>query len=151
MTLVPIADASVSRKGGDENCGDSKRLYVANDGGGEGQSLLPFDLALITKSFGPFIGFRKMARGDWMGRGVAWDDVAGDDGTKDDKPTISFVDNFEGGACRGRGHTERGHAERGHAERVPGVGLRFGGGDVEVDGVRRLDGARRRMGRWTTS
>ena len=64
LTLVPIADASVSRKGGDENCGDSKRLYVANNGGGELKSLLPFDLVLVTESFGPVIGFRKMARGD---------------------------------------------------------------------------------------
>ena len=58
LTLVPVADASVSRKGGDENCGDSKRLYVANDGGGEGQSLLPLDLALVAESFGPVIRFR---------------------------------------------------------------------------------------------
>ena len=39
-----------------------------------------------------------MARGDWTERGVAWNDVAGDDGTGDDEPTISFIDNLEGGA-----------------------------------------------------
>ena len=62
-----------------------------------------------------------MARGDWMERGVAWDNVAVNDGTGDDEPTISFVDDLEGGACCGRGHDER----------VPSVGLRLGGGDVE--------------------
>ena len=39
-----------------------------------------------------------MARGDWTERGVAWDDVAGNEGTIDDEPTISFVDDLEGGA-----------------------------------------------------
>ena len=83
LTLAPIMDASVSRKRGDENFGNSKRLYVANDGGGEWQSLLLFDLSLVAESFGPVVGvamlsvyltwgsdsvwatFRKMARGDW--------------------------------------------------------------------------------------
>ena len=46
LTLDPIADASVSRKGGDKNFGDSKRMYVANNGGREcqWQLLLPFVL-----------------------------------------------------------------------------------------------------------
>ena len=39
-----------------------------------------------------------MAHSDWTEHGVAWDDVAGDDRTMDDKPTISFVDELEGGA-----------------------------------------------------
>ena len=39
-----------------------------------------------------------MARGDWMEHGVAWDNVAGDDRTMGDKPTISFVNELEGGA-----------------------------------------------------
>ena len=42
--------------------------------------------------------FRKMARGDWTEHGFAWDDVADDDGTGDDNPMISFVDDLEGGA-----------------------------------------------------
>ena len=54
--MALMADASVSRKEGDENFGDSKRLYVTNDGGGECQSLLPFDLALFAKSLGPVVG-----------------------------------------------------------------------------------------------
>ena len=41
-----------------------------------------------------------MPRGDWMEHGVAWDGIAGDDGTEDDEPTISFVNDFKGGACR---------------------------------------------------
>ena len=39
-----------------------------------------------------------MARGDLTKRGVTWDGGAGDDGTMDDKPTISFVNDLEGGA-----------------------------------------------------
>ena len=39
-----------------------------------------------------------MARGDWMEHGVTWDDVAGDDRTMDDDPTISFVDDLDSGA-----------------------------------------------------
>ena len=56
LTLAPIADASVSRKGADENFGNSKPLYVDNDGGGELQSLLLLDLALVAASFGPVVG-----------------------------------------------------------------------------------------------
>ena len=51
------------------------------------------------------VGFRKMTRGDstdyggdWTEHGIAWDNVAGKDGTMDDDPTISFVDDPEGGA-----------------------------------------------------
>ena len=39
-----------------------------------------------------------MARGDGTERGVAWDDVAAADGTVYDEPTISFVDDLDGGA-----------------------------------------------------
>ena len=39
-----------------------------------------------------------MARGDWTERGIAWDDITSDDGMGYDKPTISFVDDLEGGA-----------------------------------------------------
>ena len=39
-----------------------------------------------------------MARGDWTEHGAAWDDVASDDGTGDDKPAISYVNDLEGGA-----------------------------------------------------
>ena len=39
-----------------------------------------------------------MARGNWTERGVAWDDIAGDDETMDDEPKISFVDDLDGGA-----------------------------------------------------
>ena len=39
-----------------------------------------------------------MVRGDWTEHGVAWDDVASNDRTMDDEPTISFVDDLEGGA-----------------------------------------------------
>ena len=39
-----------------------------------------------------------MAHGDWTDCGFAWDDIAGGNGTMDDEPTISFVDNLEGGA-----------------------------------------------------
>ena len=121
LTLAPIADASVSRKGADENFGNSKQLYVANDGGGELQSLLLLDLALVAESFGPVVGvaamsvysasdsdsgaatFRKMARGDWTERGIALDDVDGDDGMGYDEmgydeSMISFVDDLERGA-----------------------------------------------------
>ena len=88
--MAPITDASVSQKGGNENFGNSKRLYIANGGGGEWQLLLLFDLALVANSFEPVVGvttlsvywalgsnsggstFRKMARGNWMERGVAW-------------------------------------------------------------------------------
>ena len=44
------------QKGGDENSGDSKRMYVANDDNGKLQSLLMFDLAFVAKSFGPVLG-----------------------------------------------------------------------------------------------
>ena len=37
-----------------------------------------------------------MARGNWMERGVAWHEVAGNNGIGDDKPMISFVNNLEG-------------------------------------------------------
>ena len=71
------------------NFGNSKRLYVANNGGTEWQSLLLLDLALVADLFVPIVGvaamsvysvsesdsgaptFRKMARGDWTERGVA--------------------------------------------------------------------------------
>ena len=33
-----------------------------------------------------------------MEHGLAWDDVAGNDRTMDDEPTILFVDDFNGGA-----------------------------------------------------
>ena len=39
-----------------------------------------------------------MVRGDWTECGVVWDDVADDNRTGDDEPTISFVDDLEGGA-----------------------------------------------------
>ena len=39
-----------------------------------------------------------MARSKWTEHGVAWDDVAGDDRTMDDKPTIFLLDDLEGGA-----------------------------------------------------
>ena len=39
-----------------------------------------------------------MARSEWTEHGVAWDDVAGDNRTMDDEPTISFVNDLEGGA-----------------------------------------------------
>ena len=39
-----------------------------------------------------------MARSQWTENGVAWDDVAGDDGTMDDEQTIYFVEDLEGGA-----------------------------------------------------
>ena len=72
--------------------------------------LLTFNLALVAESFGPVVGvvtisvysalgsdsvgalFKKMARGDWTESGAACDDVAGDNGTGDDEPAISFVD-----------------------------------------------------------
>ena len=56
LTLAPIADASVSRKGADENFGNSTQLHVANDGGWELQLLLLLDLALVAESFGPVVG-----------------------------------------------------------------------------------------------
>ena len=56
LILTPVADTSVSRKGGDENFGDSKPLYVTNNDGGEWQSLLLFDLALVAESFAPIVG-----------------------------------------------------------------------------------------------
>ena len=34
LTLDPIADASISQKGGDEDVGNSKRMYATNYGGG---------------------------------------------------------------------------------------------------------------------
>ena len=37
-----------------------------------------------------------MACGNWMERGVTWDNVARDDGTGDNESTISFADNLEG-------------------------------------------------------
>ena len=119
LTLAPIADVSVSQKGGDKNVGDSNRLYVANDGGREWQSLLLFVLALVAKSFGTVVGvaalsvysawdsdsgalaFRKMARCNRAECGVAGDDVAGNDGTRDNKLMISFVEYCESDAwCR---------------------------------------------------
>ena len=39
-----------------------------------------------------------MARSKWTEHGVVWDDVAGDDRTMDNEPTISFVDDLDGGA-----------------------------------------------------
>ena len=51
----------VSRKGRNDNFGDSKRLYVANDGGGEWQSLLPFVLALVAESFEPDVGMATLS------------------------------------------------------------------------------------------
>ena len=42
--------------------------------------------------------FEGSARRDWTEHGIAWDVVAGDDGSMDDEPTISFVDDLEGGA-----------------------------------------------------
>ena len=98
LTIAPIADASVSWKGGDKNVGKSNRLYVTNDGSGEWQLLLLFNLHLVAESFGPVVGLatlivysasdshlegatlKKMAGGDWTERGVAWDDVAGHHG-----------------------------------------------------------------------
>ena len=53
LTLSAMEDASVSLKGGDKNVGDSKRLYIANDGGREWQSLLLFDLALVADHSDP--------------------------------------------------------------------------------------------------
>ena len=35
--------------------------------------------------------------GDWTEHGAAWDDVAGDDRTTDDNPTILFVNDPDGG------------------------------------------------------
>ena len=46
LTLAPIADTSVSQKRPDDTFRDLKRLHVTNNGGGEWQSLLLFDLAL---------------------------------------------------------------------------------------------------------
>ena len=39
-----------------------------------------------------------MAGSEWTEHGVVWDDVAGDNRTMDDEPTISFVDDLEGGS-----------------------------------------------------
>ena len=88
----------------------------ANNGGGEYQLLLPFDMAFLAKLFGPIVSvarssvysasgsdsgrratFRKMARGNWTKPGVEWDGIVGDDRRKDDKPAISFVDDLKGG------------------------------------------------------
>ena len=38
-----------------------------------------------------------MARSKWTEHDVAWDDVADDDRTMHDEPTISFIDNLDGG------------------------------------------------------
>ena len=54
--MAPITDASVSQKEGNENFGNSKRLNIANGGGGEWQLLLLFDLALFAELFGPVVG-----------------------------------------------------------------------------------------------
>ena len=114
LTLALIAVASVSQKGGDKNIDNFKRLYVANDDGRGWQSLLLFDLAIFTKSFGPVMGvvtlsvclasgsdsdaatFKKMACGNWTKCGVTCDNVASDDGTGDNESKISFADNLEG-------------------------------------------------------
>ena len=39
-----------------------------------------------------------MARSEWTEHGVGWDDVADDDRTMNDDPTILFVDDLNGGA-----------------------------------------------------
>ena len=52
LTLVPIADASVSQNEDDKNFGNSKQLYIANDGGGRWQLLMMLNLALVTESSG---------------------------------------------------------------------------------------------------
>jgi len=106
MTIVAMADATVSQRIEKENYGDSIRLFVDSSQDAEMQALVLFDLSYVEQSISsigramlhlyarqgsPFGGveFKKMLNTDFRQGAITWNNMRGDG---ENEPTIAFLD-----------------------------------------------------------
>lgn len=106
MTIVAMADATVSQRNEKENFGDSPRLYVDSSLDAEIQALILFDLSYVEQSINAIgsamlhiyaqlgspvggVEFKKMSGTDFRQGNIKWGNMPGDG---EGEPTIAFLD-----------------------------------------------------------